>query len=129
MHRQIGCPNDDRGDATHLTHDRCRRVRAHPRRAAGRRGCHPTHPPAAFDRTVEGHIVDDLRETEWSIEGGSLVAHDEGDQIVGHVLLSRGDLVDGEGRTWTIGVIGPVAVLPECQGRGIGAGLMRGPSR
>ena len=80
---------------------------------------------AAFGGTAEGHIVDDLRETEWSIEGGSLVALDEGDRVVGHVLLSRGDLVGSDRQTWVIGVIGPVAVLPECQGRGIGAGLMR----
>ncbi len=78
---------------------------------------------AAFRGPVEGRIVDELRGSEWSIAGGSLVAEDS--ELVGHVLLSRGDLVDSAGVTTTIGVIGPVGVLPERQGRGIGAELMR----
>jgi putative acetyltransferase len=80
---------------------------------------------AAFGGTVEGRIVDDLRGTEWSIAGGSLVAIDEREEVVGHVLLTRGELVDAEGGTQAIGVIGPVGVLPGWQGHGIGAGLMR----
>jgi putative acetyltransferase len=78
----------------------------------------------AFDGPVEGRIVDVLRGSQWSIAGGSLVAGAEND-LVGHVLLSRGDLVDASGQAWPVGVIGPVGVLPERQGHGIGAGLMR----
>jgi len=80
---------------------------------------------AAFAGPIEGRIVDDLRDSEWSIEGGSLVGLDDHGQLVGHVLLSRGDLVGAEGRTRAIGVIGPVGVLPHRQGRGIGVALMR----
>jgi putative acetyltransferase len=103
--------------------------------AAARVRVRPEHPvdtdairrihDAAFGGTGEGRIVDDLRGTEWSIDGGSLVAIAERDEVVGHVLLSRGTLVDQEGRTRAIGVIGPVGVLPERQGQGIGAALMR----
>jgi predicted N-acetyltransferase YhbS len=80
---------------------------------------------AAFNGTAEGRIVDDLRGTQWSIAGGSLVAVDQHHGVVGHLLVSRGDLVDVKGEARAIGVIGPVGVLPEWQGQGIGASLMR----
>lgn len=77
----------------------------------------------AFGQPVEGRIVDDIRGTDRWIDGGSLVA-DLGGRVVGHLLLSEGDLVSGElvRRIW---MVGPVAVVPEHQRRGIGGALMR----
>jgi putative acetyltransferase len=81
---------------------------------------------AAFRGPVEGRIVDDVRGTDRWIEGGSLVAVDGVGAVVGHLLLSEGDLVAGDGsvvrRIW---MVGPVAVTPSMQGRGVGSSLMR----
>ena len=80
---------------------------------------------AAFGRSLERVIVDGVRGTDRWIEGGSLVAVDPDGEIVGHVLLSEGDLEDAQGsvvrRIW---MIGPVSVRPDRQGIGIGSALM-----
>jgi putative acetyltransferase len=80
---------------------------------------------AAFGGTLEGSIVDGIRGTDRWIAGGSLVAEDSTGEIVGHLLISEGDLelADGNGR-W-IWMIGPVAVVPERQRMGIGGQLVR----
>ncbi len=80
---------------------------------------------AAFSGSREGGIVDAIRGTDRWIEGGSLVAADEDPWLVGHLLLSEGDLVVSDGTTRRIWMIGPVAVLPAMQRQGIGAELMR----
>jgi putative acetyltransferase len=54
----------------------------------------------------------------------SLVVEDGG-QIVGHVMFSR-SLLDAPRRLVTVQVMGPLGVLPEHQGRGVGAALVRG---
>ena len=81
---------------------------------------------AAFGGPVEGRIVDDIRGTDRWIEGGSLVAVDSAGAVVGHLLLSEGDLVADDGsvvrRIW---MVGPVAVVPQFQRQGIGSALMR----
>ena len=79
---------------------------------------------AAFARALEAEIVDRVRGTRDWWEDGSLVAVDAAGSIVGHVLLSRGRLVGTRGSETDIGMIGPVAVLPERQRRGIGGALM-----
>jgi putative acetyltransferase len=79
---------------------------------------------AAFGGTVEGRIVDDLRGTDRWIEGGSLVAVDETDRIIGHILLSLGDLVDADGGVRPIWMLGPIAVAPDRQKQGVGTALM-----
>ncbi len=99
------------------------RVQIRPEQPGDGDGIRAVH-DAAFGGPLEGRIVDDLRGSEWLIPGGSQVALDDG-QIVGHLLLSRAMLVDRHGRAEPIGVIGPVGVLPQRQGRGIGAELMR----
>ncbi|MBA3777768.1 MAG: N-acetyltransferase [Chloroflexi bacterium] len=80
---------------------------------------------AAFGEPIEGRIVDGIRGTDRWIEGGSLVA-ETGRQIVGHLLLSEGDLFADDGqllrRIW---MVGPVAVLPGLQRQGVGSALMR----
>ncbi len=79
---------------------------------------------AAFGGLDEARIVDEIRGTADWLDGGSLVAVDESGALVGHVLLSRGRLM-GDGAEWAIGMIGPVAVAPESQRRGVGSALVR----
>ena len=70
----------------------------------------------AFDQPLEGRIVDALR-----AHGAvrlSLVAEVEG-LIVGHILFSPVTTAGAEG----LG-LGPMAVLPEAQRRGVGAALI-----
>ena len=80
---------------------------------------------AAFDDVAESAIVDGIRGTDRWIEGGSLVAEDPVGALVGHVLLSEGDLDRGDGSVRRIWMVGPVAVVPDRQGQGIGGELMR----
>jgi putative acetyltransferase len=53
----------------------------------------------------------------------SLVAEDGG-EVVGHVLFSR-SLLDAPRRLVEVSVLSPLGVLPERQGQGIGAALVR----
>lgn len=80
---------------------------------------------AAFDGTVEGGIVDGIRGTDRWIDGGSLVAERSDGELVGHLLLSEGDLDAPDGSVTPIWMVGPVAVLPAWQRRGVGGALMR----
>ena len=80
---------------------------------------------AAFGRPLEARIVDEIRGTDRWIEGGSLVAEDPSGRVVGHLLLSEGDLVTDAAWVRRIWMVGPVAVVPELQGRGIGTALMK----
>ena len=74
---------------------------------------------APYSSHTEHHIVDALRERgELSI---SLVAEDVG-QLVGHVALSPVNVQDGS-QGWF--GLGPISVLPEQQGRGVGTALMQ----
>ncbi|MDP8904926.1 MAG: N-acetyltransferase [Chloroflexota bacterium] len=80
---------------------------------------------AAFGRPVEARIVDALRGTDRWLDGGSIVAELSDGTIVGHLLLSEGDLEFDDGRpARRIWLLGPVAVTPAWQRRGIGAALM-----
>ena len=80
---------------------------------------------AAFGGPLEGGIVDGIRGTDRWIAGGSLVAVDPGGMLVGHLLLSEGDLELPDGTVRRIWMVGPVAVIPDRQGQGIGGALMR----
>lgn len=79
---------------------------------------------AAFAGPEEADIVDRIRRE--APEGWhSLVAVDDGGTIVGHLLLSPCPVIAGDGRTVArVLAVGPVAVSPEVQGRGIGGALM-----
>jgi putative acetyltransferase len=79
---------------------------------------------AAFGDPLEGGIIDEIRGTDRWIQGGSLVAEDADGSIVGHLLLSEGDLVGADGETRRIWMLGPVAVVPAEQRRGVGTALM-----
>lgn len=76
---------------------------------------------AAFGRPVEAAIVDALRKN--GALTLSLVAENEGD-IVGHVAFSP-MAIQGEGPPRGILGLGPVAVLPDWQRRGVGAALIK----
>ncbi|MDD7940737.1 N-acetyltransferase [Actinomycetospora lutea] len=78
---------------------------------------------AAFDGgdgviPVEVGLLDRLREDVGWIPRFSLVAEDAG-ELVGHVVATRGHAGDGP----ALG-IGPVAVRPDRQGRGVGTALL-----
>ncbi len=77
---------------------------------------------AAFGRREEADLVEALRDSSAWIPGASLVA-ESGGRVVGHVLLSRGQVV-GDDRQ-AVAVLAPLAVAPEAQGRGWGGALVR----
>lgn len=49
----------------------------------------------------------------------------EGDKIVGNIMYSRANVMDDSGGNTEVLVFGPLSVLPEYQGRGIGSLLVR----
>ena len=75
----------------------------------------------AFGRPDEAALVDALRAA--SVLQVSLVAVEEG-RLVGHILFSPVS-VESEGSAFQAMGLGPMAVLPECQGRGVGSELVR----
>ncbi|WP_118135854.1 GNAT family N-acetyltransferase [Oceanicella sp. SM1341] len=77
---------------------------------------------AAFGRPGEAALVAALRGA--GAVSAELVAEGEGGTPCGHVLLSPLRL-DFAGEDVPAQALAPVAVAPECQGRGIGAALVR----
>ena len=75
----------------------------------------------AFGRKLEADLVDTIRASDRFVPELSLVA-DDGDELVGHVLLSYVDLEPGAHQ---ILQLGPLAVRPPRQRRGVGTALMR----
>lgn len=71
-----------------------------------------------ISRQTEHLIVDALR-AAGAMEL-SLVAVEEG-RVLGHVAFSRAVVGDAESGWY---LLGPIAVLPSCQGRGIGSALV-----
>jgi putative acetyltransferase len=74
----------------------------------------------AFETDAEANLVDSLRECGEPLI--SLVAEEDG-ELVGHILFSPVSLEGAEDAPPITG-LAPVAVLPGCQGRGIGARLV-----
>ncbi len=74
----------------------------------------------AFGRAAEADLVDALRRNGKAAI--SLVAEDEG-RIIGHILFSPVMVESGEGEVIGLG-LGPMAVVPERQKRGIGSMLV-----
>lgn len=77
---------------------------------------HPMHEPGA--EPVEHRIVERLRAA--NALSLSLLAEEE-QQLVGHIALSPATVGGTEG--WRL--LGPIGVLPEHQGKGIGSALLR----
>ncbi len=74
-----------------------------------------------FGRDAEGDLIDTLREKGMII--CSLVAEVAG-EVAGHVLFTPA-VLDDAGSLTPVAALGPVAVLPERQRRGIGDALIR----
>lgn len=74
---------------------------------------------AAFGRPAEARLVDELRAGPAWIPALSLVAVSPTDEVIGHVLCTRGQ-VD---QTPVLG-LGPLTVRPDHQRRGVGSALM-----
>jgi putative acetyltransferase len=76
----------------------------------------------AFCQPAEAEIVDQLREACGNLL--SLVAV-QGEEVVGHILFSMATIGE-EGETYKVEGMGlaPMAVLPRCQGQGIGSLLI-----
>lgn len=72
---------------------------------------------------VVADLVDSLRETITPKDGLSLVAGHDG-QIVGHVMFTV-SLLDAPRRLVEVQVLSPLAVMPDCQKRGIGSALVQ----
>jgi putative acetyltransferase len=75
----------------------------------------------AFGEPVESGLVEAIRASDRFVPELSLVAVSEG-QSLGHVISSYVDVVPGRRRVLQVG---PLAVLPSHQRRGIGSALMR----
>jgi len=75
----------------------------------------------AFGETVESRLVGAIRASDRFVPDLSLVAVSQG-QSLGHVISSYVDVVPGMRRVLQVG---PLAVLPSHQRRGIGSALMR----
>ena len=75
---------------------------------------------AAFETPAEANLVEALRKQASPVI--SLVAEEQG-EIVGHILFSPVTLT-GNAELKIMG-LAPMAVLPRCQGRGIGTALVK----
>jgi len=73
-----------------------------------------------FSRQTEHLIVEELRKA--GALAVSLVAEDESGRVVGHIAFSVMQ-IDGRDLGWYMA--GPLAVMPECQKKGIGSALVR----
>lgn len=76
----------------------------------------------AFGREDEGRLIEDIRKTKNYEFGFSLVAVKE-EKILGHALFSKAFVVH-KGRRFKCLALGPMAVLPEHQRKGIGKALI-----
>ena len=74
----------------------------------------------ATDGSIEANLVDELRADGDLLAPLCLVAAEDG-VVVGHVAMSRAFLDD---RPAALAALGPLGVLPERQGRGVGSALV-----
>lgn len=76
----------------------------------------------AFGTDAEAKLIVELRKCKNYVKGLSIVAVEE-DKILGHAMFTRAFIVN-RGRRFNCLALGPMAVLPEYQRRGIGKKLM-----
>ena len=73
---------------------------------------------------MEHYVVHCYRRRPEFVRELDCVAEEDG-RIVGHIMYSRACIDADDGRTVPIFIFGPVSVLPEKQGQGIGSRLIR----
>lgn len=78
------------------------------------------HVNATAARPVEARLVDALRDA--GVVTLSLVAEQDG-EVIGHILFTPVIVSDGDS-SWTAIALGPMAVIPAWQRRGIGTALI-----
>lgn len=78
----------------------------------------------AFGQSVEPELVNRLRASQWYIPELSLVAEEEG-KIVGHILFTAIGVRRDDNSVAAILSLGPVAVLPDYQGKKVGSRLIQ----
>jgi len=69
-------------------------------------------------------LVDDLRRSLETEAGLSLVATDNDDHVIGHVMFTR-NLLDAPTQLVDVQVLSPLGVRPDVQRQGIGTALIR----
>ncbi|CAH1203636.1 N-acetyltransferase Eis [Paenibacillus plantiphilus] len=74
------------------------------------------------NREDEAKLVERIRATEQFIPRLSIVAEERG-EIVGHLLLSKAEIIEGE-KSHEVIVLAPIAVRPDCQQQGVGKQLI-----
>lgn len=80
---------------------------------------------SAFGSETEARLVDRIRSSPYAMRGGSLVAVDDTEAVVGHVMVSHADLIDDRDVTHRVAMLSPLATRPDLQRRGIGSKLVR----
>ncbi|MED1863829.1 N-acetyltransferase [Fictibacillus nanhaiensis] len=78
----------------------------------------------AFSDKKEHILVNRIRKTEAFVPELSLVAENEEQEIIGHVLLSKVKIVNDEQVIQSL-ALAPVSVVPEYQNKGIGSQLIK----
>ena len=91
-----------------------------PERADEHAAIRAVHAAAFAPSEIEAPLLDALRSDGDLIPTLSLVAERDGEPV-GHVAISRAAVGDT-----AVLALGPIGVLPEHQGTGVGAALMRG---
>ncbi|KYG90522.1 GCN5 family acetyltransferase [[Bacillus] sp. KCTC 13219] len=72
----------------------------------------------------EHFLVQRIRQSSAFLPELSLVAVDSEDKIIGHILLSKITIEDGEKSIDSL-ALAPVSVLPACQNKGVGSQLIQ----
>ena len=76
----------------------------------------------AFGREDEAKLINTLRKTRNYVKGFSIVALQD-DKIVGHAIFTHAAIMN-RGKRFNCLALGPMAVLPELQRKGIGTKLV-----
>lgn len=72
---------------------------------------------------MEHYLLHEMRAHSDFIPELDLVA-EEGDKLVGHIAYTHAKIVGEEGQEWPILCFGPLSVLPDAQGKGVGTALV-----